>query len=98
MSGTDRPVMSAEAVDSALWSAWARQTATCLRPTSPNWPHPTKSFWEDAMSSLEGRWETIRREHREAQAEGDKAKQTGLASFATDGGRSVETESDRGEA
>jgi len=97
----DRPVMSAEAVKSALWSAWARQTATCLRgpgdpgPQSPNWPHPTKTFWEDAMYSLEGRWEKIRKKHREGEGESGGPEQTALTAFATDGGHSVSTETDQ---
>jgi hypothetical protein len=86
--GSERPVMSAEAVESALWSAWARQTATCLRgpeddgQQSPNWPHPTKTFWEDAMSSLESRWETIRKEHRETQTTSEEPVQEELDAFA----------------
>jgi len=85
---TDRPVMSAGAVESALWSAWARQTATCLRgpggpgEQSPNWPHPTYSYWEDLMRSLDGRWETIRKEHRESQTTSDEPVQEGLDAFA----------------
>jgi len=89
MSGTERPVMSAEAVESALWSAWARQTCDCFNTpekpgpnVSPNWPHPTKTFWEDAMSSLESRWETIQKEHREAQADAEEPVQEGLDAFA----------------
>ena len=71
-----RLIMSAKAVDSALWSAWARQTATCLRPDDPNWPHPTETFWEDAMLSLERRWEIIRNEDREETQ--NKSRQTTL--------------------